>query len=821
MGHDPEQAGARMSDERQLASDGDGLFILYSRRRFLRSEPGEEGLTRHDRILAMILGVMMLHGVSAEPAPAPFTGTIGRTYADSQPVAPQPVRAPENAPNVLLVMTDDVGFAASSTFGGPIPTPNLDRLAANGLRYNRFHTTAMCSPTRAALLTGRNHHAVGSGIVTDLAAGYPGYSGVLPRSAATIAEVLKQNGYSTAMFGKHHNVQVGATSAAGPFDQWPTGLGFDYFYGFVAAETNEFTPALYRGITPVAAPAGEMLDKALVDDTIRWVHNQQAGDPGRPFLIYLATGTAHAPHQAPAEWIARFKGQFDQGWDRLREETFARQKRLGVVPGETILTPRLPGIPAWDQISPGYRRTTARMMEVYAAMLAYQDFQFGRLIDELARMGELDNTLVIFIEGDNGASAEGEVFGHTNPMGNFANGASETEADQLAMLGEFGGPNSVENYAAGWAWALNTPLKWTKQIASHFGGTRNGLVISWPARIRSRGQRTQFHHVIDIAPTILEAAGLPQPSTVNGVTQQRVDGISMAYTFDAPQAPDRRTTQYFEMMGNRAIYHDGWMASTTPIRATWQRTPFAGKALPTDYDWELYDLAHDFSQARNLAVENPGKLAELRALFVREAERNNVFPLDDRMNLARFAAAVALGPKPRTSYVYWGKDVSVPADLAPTFRGSFILTAEIDTRAGAGEGVLAALGSQFAGWSFYLKDGHPVVLMAGAHRPDRVYRVEASERVPEGASTVRYEFASEGAGKGGLMRIRIDGREVGQGRIERTIVRTVEMTDTFDVGFDRSTPVTDDYADEGRFAGEIRKLTVEPIAPGAASADRP
>ena len=796
----------------------------------------------YGRILATLGGLMLALGAGAGPAgappvatssvtqpdrtvlpiaPAPFTGMIGRTYADSTPAAPQPVRAPEHAPNVLLVMTDDVGFAASSTFGGPIPTPNLDRLAANGLRYNRFHTTAMCSPTRAALLTGRNHHAVGSGIVTDLAAGYPGYSGVLPKSAATVAEVLKQNGYNTAMFGKHHNVQVGATSAAGPFDQWPTGLGFEYFYGFVAAETNQFTPALYRGTSEVATPAGKMLDEALVDDAIRWVHNQQAGAPGKPFLLYLATGTAHAPHQAPAEWIARFRGRFDQGWDRLREETFARQKRLGVVPAATQLTARPPGIPAWDGVSPGYKQTTARMMEVYAAMLAYQDFQFGRLVDELARMGELDHTLVIFIEGDNGASAEGEVFGHTNPMGNFANGASETEAGQLARLGDFGGPDSVENYAAGWAWALDTPLKWTKQIASHFGGTRNGLVVSWPARIEARGLRTQFHHVIDIAPTILEAAGLPQPTLVNGVAQQRVDGISMVYTFDAPQAPGRRTTQYFEMMGNRAIYHDGWMASTTPTRATWQRAPLTVKASPADYDWELYDLAHDFSQARDLAASQPAKLAELRALFVEEARRNEVYPLDDRLNLARFAAAVALGPKPRSSYVYWGKDVSVPADLAPTFRGSFTLTAQIDTRGGATDGVLAALGSKFAGWSFYLKDGYPVVLMAGAHRPDRVHRIAARERVLEGESTVRYEFASEGVGRGGLMRILIDGREVGQGRIERTIVRTVEMTDTFDVGFDRSTPVTDEYAGDGRFAGEIRKLTVEQIAPGTSSAGRP
>ncbi|HLS80809.1 MAG TPA: sulfatase-like hydrolase/transferase, partial [Steroidobacter sp.] len=532
-----------------------------------------------------------------------------------------------------------------------------------------------------------------------------------------------------------------------------------------------------------------------------------------------APGTAHAPHQAPSKWIAKFKGQFDQGWDRVREQIFARQKRLGVVPVSAQLTPRPSGIPAWDSISPGLQQTTARMMEVYAAMLAHQDHQFGRLLDELARMGELENTLVLFIQGDNGASAEGQVFGSTNPMGGFANGYSETEDEQLAMLDELGGPNTNQNWAAGWAWATNTPFRWTKQIASHLGGTRNGLVISWPARIKARGLRTQFHHVIDVLPTILEAAGVAQPATVNGAPQQRVDGVSMLYSFEAPDAPGRRTTQYFEMMGNRAIYHEGWMASTSPTRATWLTEPLAAKPTPADYDWELYDLERDFSQARNVAARHPKKLAELQALFDQEAERNAVYPLDDRLDLPRFAAAVALGPKPRPSYVYWGKDVSVPAELAPTFRGSFTLTAEIDTQAGD-SGVLAALGGKFAGWSFYLKEGRPMAVMAGAHRPDRVYRVEADRAVPRGASIVRYEFASEGVGRGGFMRISIDGRESGQGRIERTIVRTVEMTDTFDVGFDGDTPVTDDYEDEGRFTGAIHKLTVEQTVPAATSAVR-
>lgn len=739
----------------------------------------------------------------------PFQGKIERTYKGSEPDWPQPVQAPTDAPNVLLVLTDDVGFGASSTFGGLVPTPTLDRLADSGVRYNRFHTTAICSPTRASLLTGRNHHAVGVGIVADLAAGYPGYAGYMPRSAATVAEVLKLNGYNTAMFGKHHNVPAGASSAAGPFDQWPVGLGFEYFYGFVGAQANQFTPSLYRGTSPVEAPPGVMLDKALIDDAINWVHNQQASAPEKPFFIYYAPGTAHAPHQAPPEWIEKFRGQFDQGWDKLREETFARQKELGVVPADAELTPRPAGIPAWESISAAHRQVTARMMEVYAAMLAYQDHQFGRLIDELERMGELENTLVLFIQGDNGGSAEGTLFGHTNPMGGFANAVEETVEEQLAKLDELGGPNTAQNFAAGWAWVTNTPFQWTKQIASHLGGIRNGLVVSWPARIQASGVRPQFHHVVDIMPTILEAAGLPLPTEVHGVPQQRVDGVSMIYSFADAAAPGQRRTQYFETLGNRAIYQDGWMASTRPVRATWMiNEPLYAAASPEDYEWELYHLDQDFSQARNLAKAHPERLAALQAAFAQEAERNQVYPLDDRLTLPRFAAADEGGVAPRPSYVYWGKDISVPAEVAPRLVGSFTLTAQIETEPGAANGVLAALGSHFAGWSFYLKDGRPVVVMAGSRQPERTYRVQADTAVPAGAATVEYRFASDGPGQGGVMRISIDGREVAQGRIEQTILRPVEMTDTFDIGLDRGTPVTADYQEQGRFAGQIHKLTV-------------
>src|SRR5690625_1227912 len=747
------------------------------------------------------------HGEVLPHPQAEFQGEVGKTWRDSRSNFPRHVQPPAEAPNVLLVMTDDVGFAGSSTFGGPIPTPNLDRLAEQGLRYNRFHTTAMCSPTRASLLTGRNHHAVGTGIVQDLATGFPGYSGHIPRSAASIAKILRLNGYNTAMFGKHHNVEPGAVSAAGPFDQWPVGLGFEYFFGFVAAETNQFTPALYRGITPVADPGEGMLDQLLIDDAIHWVHSQKAAAADKPFFIYLAPGTAHAPHQAPADWIARFHGQFDEGWDAMREHIFQRQKELGVVPEDAVLTPRPDGIPAWDELSPARKKITARMMEVYAAMLAYQDDQFGRLLDELERMGELDNTLVVFIQGDNGASAEGQVYGHTNPMGGFANNVVETEEEQLAMLDELGGPNSAQNWAAGWAWATSTPFQWTKQIASHLGGTRNGMVLSWPRQIPERGVRSQFHHVIDILPTLLEVTGLTLPTEVEGTPQQRLDGVSMAYSFADPEAEGKRTTQYFEMMGNRAIYHDGWLASTRPPPATWLEEPLYDADTPLDYEWELYNLDEDFSQAHNLADQYPEKLAELQQRLDEEARRNHVYPLDDRLTLPRFAEAASAGLPPRKTYVYWGQDLIIPENAAPRFHGSFRLTAEIDTRRQTADGVLAALGSHFAGWSFYLKKGRPAVVMAGSRQKERTWKVASRKSVPTGAATVVYDFDSEGIGQGGTMRIFIDDNQVAEGRIEQTIVRTVEMSDTFDIGLDSSTPVTDDYRNQGRFKGKDRKST--------------
>ncbi len=739
--------------------------------------------------------------------PAPFAGHIGVSYADSTPAFPVPITAPQGAPNVLLVMTDDVGFGAASTFGGPIPTPRLDELASEGLRYNRFHTTAMCSPTRASLLTGRNHHAVGNGIVANLSTGFPGYDNLLPKSAATVAEILRQSGYNTAMFGKHHNTPETQVSAAGPFDLWPTGLGFEYFYGFMAAETNQFTPALYRGTTPIPTLKEGVLDKALADEAIAWLHQQQAAAPGKPFFMYYATGTAHAPLQAPADWIAKFRGRFDSGYDRMRADTVARQKELGIIPPDTVNTPRPAAIAAWDALSPEQRRIEARFMEVYAAMLAYQDAQFGRLLDELERMGLRENTLVIFIEGDNGAAPEGGVLGSMNPMSNFANGTKETEQDLLDNLQRIGGPDAVPNWGYGWAWATNAPLRLAKQYASHLGGTRNGMVVSWPRHIAARGIRSQFTHVSDILPTLLEVVGIEAPDSVNGVVQQPIDGVSLAYTFASADAPERHRTQYFEMMGNRAIYHDGWMASTTPPSEPWDQQ--RSNRLPQDYAWELYDLRSDFSQARDLAASEPKKLAEMQALFMDEARRNQVLPLDNRMSMDRFLAASSQH-RQADHYTYWGAGVSVPwPSAAPLLNHSFTITAELEAPARA-DGVIAALGGRFGGWSFFVRDGVAVALMAASQLEGDQSRVAASTVLPQGRSVLRYEFVSDGGvNAGGEMRISIDGREVGRGRITRTISKLPEMTDTFDIGFDADTPVSSEYVDGGHFNGSLYRVDVD------------
>ena len=742
---------------------------------------------------------------------APFAGRIGTTFADSTPSYPRPVTAPADAPNVIVILTDDVGFAAASSFGGPIATPTLDQLAATGLRYARFHTTAMCSPTRAALLTGRNHHAVGNGVVTDVSSGYPGYDGTIPRSAATVAEILRQNGYNTAMVGKHHNVPRGQDDAnTGPFDQWPTGLGFEHFYGFIGGDADQWQPRLLRGTSRVDAPAmTTTLDHYLAQDAIQWIHGQVAAAPNKPFFLYFAPGSAHAPHQAPPEWIARFRGQFDQGWDRMREESLARQIAAGIVPAGTQLTPRPDAIPAWSSLSADQRRVYARMMEVYAGMLAYQDDQIGSIIRELERMGERDNTLIIFIQGDNGASSEGALTGSMNELGSLVNGMREDTPWLLSQMAEMGGPRSYQIYPAGWAWAMNTPFQWVKQVGSHLGGTRNGMIVSWPARITNGGGiRTQFTHVNDIMPTILEATGIAMPSAVNGVTQQRVDGVSMAYSFANANAPERHTRQYFEMVGNRAIYDNGWLANTVPGRLPWVIGGSGG--LPTDYRWELYDLTSDYSQSRDVAAQHPERLAAMQALWDAEARANNVYPLDDRQG-TEGRIGIAAQPRP---YVYWGAGISVNQTAAPplNFR-SFRIDADVTTPRSTAQGVLVAVGSMFGGWSFGFDDGRPFVVHAASQKPEDQFRIIGTQRVGAGSHRISYDYTLDGRpGQGGTMTISVDGREVARGRIARTPRVAAGLGETFDIGRDTGVAVTD-LRGGTTFNGAISRIEVAPRAP--------
>lgn len=750
---------------------------------------------------------------SSLPQPDPtYQGTIGRTLSESGPQQwPRAPKAPKGAPNIVVVLTDDVGFAASSAFGGPIPTPNLDKLAAAGLRYTQFHTTALCSPTRAALLTGRNHHEVGFGSLEDTALGYPGYWAVIPRSAATIAEILKDSGYNTAFFGKHHNTPASQATAAGPFDLWPTGLGFEYFYGFLGGDADQWQPRLFRNTSRIPdLPPGEILDRAMADDAIHYLHEQNAAAPDKPFFLYYATGSGHAPHHAPVDWINRFRGKFDQGWDRLREESFARQKAAGIIPQDAILTPRPAELPAWDSLSPERKAIDSRFMEVYAAAIAYQDAQIGRILDEIRRMGLADNTLVMFVEGDNGASGEGTPEGTLNEIGHLGNGYRDTEETLKQQALFMGGPKTYELYPAGWAWALNTPFQWMKQVASHLGGIRNGLVVSWPAGIAAKGQvRSQFGHVVDIVPTILEVTGIKPPETVNGVRQQPIEGTSLAYSFADPNAAERHTTQYFEMLGNRGIYHDGWLANTKVKRAPWLQTRPQG-AVDSSYDWELYDLRHDFSQAHDLASAEPDRLKALQDLWWQEAKRNQVLPLDDDFSAVRAFTHTIAYATGRTDFTYWGKGISVAQAAAPGFAfRSFRIEAEIKTRTGHDTGVIAAVGSLFGGWSFYLKDGVPIAVEAVSQRPEDQHRVVAGKPLPSGMATLSFAFDRDPApAAGGMLHIAVNGNEIGSGRIEKTINVPAGLGETFDIGSDTGATVSDDYPAAGAFPGEIEKLSV-------------
>lgn len=746
---------------------------------------------------------------------APFEGELAPLMEESDAYSWGALpTAPEGAPNVLLIMTDDVGFGAVSTFGGPIPKPNLDRLAARGLVFNRFHTTGICSPTRASLLTGRNHHAVGTGALTEMVSPYPGYTGIIAPSAASVARILRDNGYNTAMFGKDHNVPMGQRSPAGPFDLWPTGRGFEYFYGFMFGDTDQFQPSLYLGTQPLSSAGRDddyILDHDLVDRMIEWIHTQKAAAPDKPFFIYQSLGTAHAPHQVPAEWIEKFRGQFDHGWDVQRERTLKQQIAAGIVPEGTQLAPRPDDIPAWDSLSATEQKVYARFMEVYAGMLAHQDHQLGRLLDELERMGILDDTLVIYIEGDNGSAAEVGEFGSLNELPDIASAeyGLKYDMDWLAdNLDVMGGPKTYQASPAGWSFAMNTPMPWLKQVASHLGATRNGMVLSWPKGIGRSGElRSQFHHVIDVMPTILEAAGVTPPEMVDGIEQQRIDGVSMVYSFEDADAAPARTTQYFEIVANRAIYHDGWYANTAPRNLPWNISRAGPGTDPTTYEWELYNLEEDFSQSNNLADQYPERLRELQAVFDREARANQVYPLMNDGAMYR-SVARSSGAAPRTEYVYWGPNIRVAMSGAspPIFWVPFRIEADIDIPEGGADGVIYAAGSHFGGWSFYLLDGKPVVAAASSPLPGGLHKVEAGRALPPGAHRLVFDvnFADNGA----EVRISANDRELVSGTLEGRPSGVGGGGETFDTGRDSNMPVSPDYDNEGVFTGKINKVVV-------------
>lgn len=741
----------------------------------------------------------------------PFAGHVGLRTSESKLDFPAEVSAPEGAPNILLIMPDDVGFGAATAFGGPIPTPAIDRVAKAGIRYNAFHTTALCSPTRAALITGRNHHSNATGVIMELGTGFPGYNSLMPKRNGSIAEILKQNGYNTAWYGKNHNVPDWHSSQAGPFDLWPTGLGFEQFFGFIGGDTSQFTPAIFDGTKPIEPPHDAEdyhLDEDMANRAVNYIREQNALAPEKPFFVYYAPGTAHAPHHAPKEWIEKFKGQFDQGWDKVREETFKRQKNMGIIPKNTKLTPRPDSIRAWDSLNKKEKELYARMMEVYAAALAHMDHQIDRIIDAIEETGELDNTLIIYLMGDNGASAEGSPNGLLNEM-TFFNNIEVPFEDTYARMDELGGPNTFGHYPIGWAHAMDTPFQWTKQVASHFGGTRNALAISWPARIKDKNGaiRPQFHHVIDIVPTILESVGVPAPTSINGVAQSEIEGTSMVYSFNDAKAPSTRRTQYFEMFGNRAIYSDGWVAATTPLTAPW--SPISKKADPVHgWNWELYNVATDFSQAKNLAAENPKKLEEMKLLFYGEARKYGVLPIDST-KVPRLD--VSLRPsltEGKTEFTYYDNMRRIPEGTAPDFKNkSHTITAEIEIPEGGADGVLVTQGGRFGGWGLYILDDKPVYVYNVANLER--YEIKGKPLKP-GKHTIKYEFDYDGggAGKGGNGRLYVDGKKVAEGRIDRTMGYRISLDETFDIGSDAGEPVSEDYHVPFDFQGTLKRVDV-------------
>jgi arylsulfatase len=766
-----------------------------------------------------LVSILAQLGVAQEILPRPeppFNGKIGRTVKDSTPDFPKGIEAPKGAPNVLLIMTDDVGFGASSTFGGPIRTPTFQRIADSGLRYNMFHTTALCSPTRAALITGRNHHTNASGVITEFATGYPGYNSLISKGSGSVGEVLRENGYNTSWFGKMHNVPDWMSSQAGPFDLWPSGLGFEYFYGFLGGDADQWHTPIFENTRPIESEeqvhGSKIFDEILADKAIAWMRTQHALAPNKPWLLYYATGTAHAPHHAPKEWIAKYKGQFDQGWDKVREETLARQIKLGIVPQNTQLTKRPEQIAAWGTLSGDQKRLYAHMMEVYAGALSYADYQIGRLLDAVQESGQLDNTLVIFLMGDNGSSAEGSLQGTTNEVGTAGNGVTESIPFLVSMIDQLGGPKTYNHYPVGWALAMDAPMQWTKQVASHFGGSRNGMVISWPSRIKDKGGlRQQFCHVIDVVPTIYEAIGITPPKVMDGVEQKPLEGTSLVYTFDDANAPTRHTTQYFELVGNRAIYKDGWMASTTPLRLPW--VTIGSEPSPEDFKWELYNINEDFSQANNLAEKNPTKLKELQDAFDVEAKKYNVYPLDSSFASRADPAIRPSLTRGRDEFTYYPGMIRIPEGSAPDFKNkSWAIAAEVDMPKKGASGVLATIGGRFGGWALLMQDSKPEFVYAFSNQPQHKFRIASAQPLAPGNHAVRFTFkyAGGGHGKAATGTLFVDGKQVAEGPIPQTIGVRFSLDETFDVGEDTGTPVVEDYANKMPFpfTGTLTKFVV-------------
>ena len=800
-----------------------GAFAISAHSQQIQGTPGSPS------------AITTIDGKQLPPPPPKFGGVIKENAKDSKPYWPPRVVPPKGAPNVLLIMTDDQGYGVSSTFGGVIPTPTMDRLAKAGLRYTQFHSTALCSPTRAAIITGRNHHSVGYGQISEMATGYPGYDSIITPDNSTIGRILSDNGYATSWFGKNHNTPSFTYSAAGPFDQWPSGMGFQYFYGFMGGETDQWTPYLFRDHTPVYPWIGRKdynLVTDMADDAIRYMKEVNASAPEQPFFVYYVPGATHDPHQPTKEWIDKISKMhlFDQGWEKLREQIFANQKRLGVIPANTQLTPWPSDLPKWDSLSAVKKKIVIREADVFAAYAAYADHEIGRVIQAVEDMGKLDNTLIIYISGDNGTSSEGTMMGTPNWM-TAINGILELpEVEYLRYYESWGSEATYPHMAVPWAWAFDTPFKWVKQVASHFGGTRQGMVISWPGHINDvGGVRSQFHHVIDIVPTILEASGIRAPDMVDGIAQKPIEGVSMAYTFDKANAnaKSKRDTQYFEMFANRGIYHDGWYACTTPPAPPWAlgTTP-----LPPveQYKWELYNVADDFSQANDLAAKEPDKLKAMQALFLTEAAKYQVFPLDNS-TLPRLLTPRPSGTAGRTTFTYVGENVGIPAGNAPSLLNrDYSITAEITIPKEGTEGMIATMGGRFGGYGMYLLKGKPVFVYNLLNL--KRYRFEGGagaddwlgKSLKAGKHTIVFDFKYDGPGlgKGGTGVLTVDGKVLSRQKMEHTIPFLMALDESLDIGIDTRTPVDESYKLPFKFSGTINKVTYNIKPEQLTAADR-